>query len=100
MFMKPTHTLATLVTALCISSCTSTRTQSPVHTAPATPVRAPAKTRATLAAKPEGALRQVSSTPSAHRPKAFPDIPLKEDTGVSPLIHTKTDTPAYKRSTP
>jgi hypothetical protein len=97
--MKTSHTLLVLLCAGALSSCSSV-SHSPVHTMPVTTSSVHHPVRAPSAPKSDGALRQVSSTPAAPKPKAFPDIPLKEDTGTSPLIHTKTDTPTYKRSTP
>jgi hypothetical protein len=98
--MKTTRSLLTFLALASASSLVScTTTQSPVHIAPAAPQPAKKIVRAPSAPQPDGALRQVPATPVAPpKPKVFPDIPLKEDTGVSPLIHTKPDTPTYKRS--
>lgn len=92
--MKTHLALATL-TAFGFCSCASSVTQSPLSTPQ------PRRTKPVEhSAQPSGALRQVSPKPAVSKPKAFPDIPLKEDTGVSPLIHNSPDTPSYKRSTP
>ena len=98
--MKLTRKLLIPLAAATLASCTSNG--GPVYPPPAgspAPAPAPARPKRPAAPKPDGALRPVPSTPlTPPKPKAFPDIPLKEDTGVSPLIHTRPDTPTYKRS--
>jgi hypothetical protein len=96
--MKTTHSILILLAAATMASCTSQ--QSDVYPPPlGSPAPAPVRTKRPTALKPDGALRQVPATPvPPPKPKVFPDIPLKEDTGVSPLIHSKPDTPTYKRS--
>jgi hypothetical protein len=96
--MKLAHQLLISLVAATLASCTSQN--GPVYPPPANnPVQAPARPKRPAAPKPDGALRPVPSTPlTPPKPKAFPDIPLKEDTGVSPLIHNRPDTPTYKRS--
>lgn len=97
--MKTTSVVLSLLCTAALSSCSTT--QSPVNIAPATPPPAKKTVHTPAPPKADGVLGQVSNAPVAPpKPKAFPDIPLKEDTGVSPLIHTKPDTPSYKRSTP
>ena len=98
--MKTKHTALALVFAAAFASCTTT-TRSRVHTASTAPTPTRSKTSSPAKAPPkaEGAMRQVVSPRAAPKPKAFPDIPLKEDNGISQLIHTKPDTPSYKRST-
>lgn len=87
--MKLIRTVLPAVVSLGLASCGSTVTSGPVHTAPlaASPARPKAQPES------DGALKQVSP-----KPKPYPEIPLKQDTGVSPLIHNKTDTPTYQRS--
>ena len=97
--MKLTSKLLILLAAATLASCTS-QNQGPVYPPPLTsPLPAPARPKRPSIPKSDGALRQVPSTPlTPPKPKAFPDIPLKEDTGTSPLIHSRPDTPTYKRS--
>ena len=99
--MKTTHTVLALVFSAALASCNTT-TQSPVHTTSTspTPTRSKTSSPAKVTPKAEGAIRHVVSPTAAPKPKAFPDIPLKEDNGTSQLIHTKPDNPSYKRSTP
>ncbi|MCB1086855.1 MAG: hypothetical protein KDM63_07405 [Verrucomicrobiae bacterium] len=94
--------LATGVSVALFSSCGSTVSQGPVNLPAAdTGGRQPSRPSEP---KPEkktttttGALRQVPNEPKPEKPKAYPDIPLKEDTGTSPLIITKPDTKPYVR---
>lgn len=99
--MKTKYTAIALVSAAALASCTTT-TQSRVHTASTapSPTRSKTSSPAKVPPKAEGAMRQVVSPTAAPKPKAFPDIPLKEDNGTSQLIHSKPDTPTFKRSTP
>ncbi len=102
--MKTRHMLILVATAISLASCATSVTESPVHTAPSTPStpvepdRPKPKPRP-APEKPDGALKQVPAE-TEKKDKAFPDIPLKEDTGTSPLIHNKPDSPSYKRSAP
>ncbi len=89
---KITSILTLIVAASLLSNCTNVR-QSQVNQAAPMKKKA-AKTTTT------GALRQVPSKPAKvtkAKTKAYPDIPLKKDTGTSPLIITKPDAAPYVR---
>lgn len=99
-----THLLAAAgLLAGLLSSCTSVK-RGPVHPpAPASGGGSAPKSGsgsgsgAQKTTTTTGALRQVPNDPKPEAPKPFPDIPLKEDTGSSPLIITQPDTKPYVR---
>ncbi len=97
--MKISLLLLPLLISTSLSSCTSTVTQSPVYNAP---VPSPTATTVTTSKTRRAPVQQqaVTPIPGAMRqvPSTFPQIPLKEETGITPLIHNAPDTPTYKRS--
>lgn len=94
MLMKTPLVLLAVSAGICLCSCQSTVKQSPVYL-PAS--NGTDKPKPKPQPQNDGALRQVPSQPEKPKDKPFPDIPLKEDTGTSPLIHDKADSPTYKR---
>jgi hypothetical protein len=95
--MKSPYELLALALITGLSSCTSV-TKSPIPPPPAVmqPGTVKPRPKPPVKEEPVGALKPVSAPKP--QPKPFPDIPLKEETGVSPLIHSKPDTPTYQRS--
>jgi len=93
--MKTSSLLICVALASALSSCTTVVTSPVAPVAP--PVAQKPKPKPKPDTRPDGALKPVPNTPKPVV-KPFPEIPLKEDTGTTPLIHSKPDTPTYKRS--
>ena len=111
--MKITPLLFAILVACGFSSCATKVVTSPLPAAGAAPtspvpVAASSSQSATTVKKTAvqpvaqtppvstgGAMKQVPNPPT---PRAFPNIPLKEPSDTSPLIHSKPDQPSYQRS--
>lgn len=92
--MKSTRLLLPLLTCSVLSSCATKVIESPVVNAPAA-----VSTASNVTSYAAPAARKTKPAPKPVAPiQTTPIIPLKPDSGISPLIHNTPDTPTYRRS--